>query len=106
MTTDYTHWTEANYALCYKCHNPIVLFDNNVSGFEKHETHVRDADTPCSVCHDPHGSPNYVGLLNFDTNVVFPNMNGELRFEVIGNTGYCYMQCHGENHGPKEYKRK
>jgi predicted CXXCH cytochrome family protein len=106
LTTDYTHWTEANYALCYKCHNPITLFDDNVSGFEKHETHVRDADTPCSVCHDPHGSPNYVGLLNFDTNAVFPNMNGELKFEVIGDTGYCYMQCHGKDHGPKEYRRK
>jgi len=106
LTTDYTHWTEANYALCYKCHNPITLFDDNVSGFEKHETHVRDADTPCSVCHDPHGSPYYVGLLNFDTNVVFPNLNGELKFEVIGDKGYCYMQCHGKEHNPKDYRRK
>lgn len=106
LTTDYTHWTEANYALCYKCHNPIILFDDNLSGFGKHETHVRGADTPCSVCHDPHGSPNNVGLINFDTNVAFPNMNGELRFEVMGNTGYCYMQCHGKEHSPKEYIRK
>jgi predicted CXXCH cytochrome family protein len=106
LTTDYTHWTEANYALCYKCHNPFILFDNNLSGFEKHETHVKGADTPCSVCHDPHGSPNNVGLINFDTNVVFPNMNGEMKFEVIGNTGYCYMQCHGKDHSPKEYRRK
>jgi predicted CXXCH cytochrome family protein len=106
LTTDYTHWTEANYALCYKCHNPIILFDNNLSGFEKHEIHVRGADTPCSVCHDPHGSPNYVGLINFDTNVVFPNMNGELKFETIGDRGYCYMQCHGNEHSPKDYRRK
>lgn len=106
LTTDYTPWSEANYALCYKCHNPITIFDENISGFEGHETHVRGADTPCSVCHDPHGSPNYVGLINFDTNVVFPNMNGELKFEVIGNTGYCYLQCHGNEHSPKEYRRK
>jgi predicted CXXCH cytochrome family protein len=106
LTTDYTHWTEANYALCYKCHNPFILFNNNLSGFEKHETHVKEADTPCSVCHEPHGSPNNVGLINFDTNVVFPNLEGELKFEVIGSTGYCYMQCHGQNHSPKEYKRK
>lgn len=106
LTTDYTHWIEANYALCYKCHNPITIFDENLSGFEKHETHVRGADTPCSVCHDPHGSPNYVGLINFDTNVVFPNMNGELKFETIGDRGYCYMQCHGNEHSPKEYRRK
>ncbi len=106
LTTDYTNWSEAHYALCYKCHNPISLFDENLGGFGAHETHVRGANTPCSVCHDPHGSPNNVGLINFDTNVVFPNMNGELRFEVIGNTGYCYMQCHGKEHNPKDYRRK
>jgi predicted CXXCH cytochrome family protein len=104
--SNYTNWSEAYYALCFKCHDPNLLLNPGVSGFEFHDKHIRDESTPCSVCHDPHGSTNYIALLNFDTNVVFPNMNGEMKFEVIGNTGYCYMQCHGKEHSPKEYKRK
>lgn len=106
ITTDYAQWSEANYALCYKCHNPISLFDDNAGGFFKHEKHVRGENTPCSVCHDPHGSPRYIGLLNFDLNVVFPNGIGELKFEVLGNKGYCYLQCHGKEHTPNYYDRR
>jgi predicted CXXCH cytochrome family protein len=104
--SDYSGWSEAHYALCFKCHDANLLFNENVSGFASHDKHVREENTPCSVCHDPHGSSQYIALLNFDTNVVFPNINGELKFEIFGNKGYCYMQCHGKNHGPKEYTRK
>lgn len=103
---DYTNWSEAFYALCFKCHDPNLLMNGNVSGFEEHDKHVRGENTPCSVCHDPHGSVNAPGLINFDTNVVFPNTNGQLRFEVIGDRGYCYLNCHGEDHGPEDYRRK
>lgn len=103
VTSDYAQWSEANYALCYKCHNPISLFDENTGGFSKHEKHVREEDTPCSVCHDPHGSPQYPGLLNFDLNVVQPNAMGELKYEVRGSRGYCYLECHGKDHGPLFY---
>ena len=106
VTNDYARWSEANYALCYKCHNPLSLFDENMSGFSQHEKHVRDADTPCSVCHDPHGSPWYIGLLNFDLNVVRPNAMGELKFEVLGSKGYCYLECHGREHAPLYYDRR
>ncbi len=105
-TADHTPWSVGNYALCFKCHNPNILLNDQVSGFEKHAKHIRGEDTPCSVCHDPHGSPNYPALLNFDTHVVFPNDSGELKFEAMGNKGYCYMNCHGKNHGPEEYDRK
>jgi predicted CXXCH cytochrome family protein len=104
--SDYTNWSEAYYELCFKCHDPNLLMNPGVSGFEFHDKHIRGENTPCSVCHDPHGSPNYTALLNFDTTVVFPNMDGQLRFETIGGQGYCYMQCHGANHGPKQYTRK
>ena len=103
---DYTYWSEANYALCFKCHDPNLLLNQNVSGFAEHETHIRDENTPCSVCHDPHGSPGYIALLNFDANVVFPDRNGQLKFEVVGDKGFCYLQCHGKEHAPKEYRRK
>lgn len=106
VTADYSRFSNANYALCFKCHYSSRLLDENGSGFEKHRKHIDDENTSCSVCHDPHGSPNYIGLINFDTNVVFSNSNGELKFEVIGDRGYCYLECHGENHGPADYRRK
>ena len=105
-TADYTSWSEANYALCFKCHNPNIILNNSVSPFARHASHIVTIQAPCSVCHDPHGSPNHVGLLNFDTNVVFPNRNGELKFEIIGDRGYCYMECHGSSHNPKSYRRR
>ena len=106
VTADYTRFSTGNYALCFKCHYSSRLLDENGSGFQYHKKHLEEVAAPCSVCHDPHGSPNYIGLLNFDTNVVFPNGNGELKFEVIGNTGYCYMECHGKDHNPKEYPKR
>jgi len=104
--SDYTNWSEAVYALCFKCHDPYLLMDRNISGFGPHNKHIRGENTPCSVCHDPHGSVNAPGLINFDTNVVFPNSNGLLKFEVIGGRGYCYLNCHGEDHNPEDYRRK
>ena len=106
ITVDHTPWSEANYDLCFKCHNPLTLFDSSVSSFEGHQKHVKDNNTPCSICHDPHGSPGYIRLINFDTTAVFPNENGALKFEIMGNKGYCYLQCHGRDHKPKEYTRK
>lgn len=105
-TSGVTPWSADKYALCFKCHNPNTLMDGNISGFAEHDVHVREEGTPCSACHDPHGSPNHVGLINFDTNQVFPNRDGQLRFEVIGDRGYCYLDCHGENHNPESYRRK
>ena len=106
VTGDYSHWSRENYALCYKCHNAAALFNEFSSSFPLHEKHVREQNAPCSVCHDPHGSPQYIGLLNFDENVAFPNLSGQLKFEVFGSKGYCYMQCHGHDHGPAEYNRR
>jgi hypothetical protein len=37
---------------------------------------------------------------------VFPNRNGVLKFELIGDRGYCYLECHGSGHNPKSYRRK
>jgi len=103
---DYTPWSEANYELCFKCHNPVALFNDRLSGFGAHEKHIKGENTPCSVCHDPHGSPGYKGLLNFDLNSVNSNKNGELKFETFGIKGYCYLECHGEEHNPKYYDRR
>jgi len=69
---------------------------------------VRGEDTPCSVCHDPHGisdtqgdETNHQFLINFDLNVVSPTIFGELRWEE-GDRGpgssRCYLSCHGAEH--------
>ncbi|MCP4217812.1 MAG: hypothetical protein GY765_24435 [bacterium] len=105
-TADFTPYSTAGYALCFKCHDPNRLLDDNISGFEDHDRHIRGADSPCSVCHDPHGSPNNVGLINFDTNIVFPNRQGELKFEVLGDKGYCYLTCHNKSHNGTDYNRR
>jgi predicted CXXCH cytochrome family protein len=104
-TMDNTPFSVNNYALCFKCHDPNVLTTASASGFEKHAEHLNH-NVSCAVCHDPHGSPEYIALLNFDRNVVFPSGSGQLRFEVIGGMGYCYLNCHGTDHDPRGYQRK
>jgi len=102
-TDDYTGYSSAKYALCFKCHNPAAVM--NGSGFKEHDKHVRGADSPCSACHDPHGTADNIALINFDTTIVFPNQSGILKFEVVGNKGYCYLNCHGKDHRPENYHR-
>lgn len=94
------------YALCYGCHDRLSIL--NDESFGEHDKHVRGEDTPCSVCHDPHGisdaqgdSLNHQFLINFDVNVVSPTALGELRWEE-GDLGpgssRCYLACHGVDH--------
>ncbi len=103
VTTDNTPYNYDNYALCFKCHNPSVLF-SRMSGFRYHRKHVQNERAPCSVCHNnPHGG-QFDHLVTFDTNVVSPSNSGRLEFI---NTGYrhgkCYLRCHNENHDPESY---
>ena len=104
-TGDFTPFSIDSYALCFKCHNPTTIMGQQTSGFKIHRRHI-DYEVSCATCHDPHGSPNYIGLLNFNTNIVFPDQLGRLRFEIIGNKGYCYLSCHGVNHDPWFYVRR
>jgi len=110
VTTDNTPESAANYALCYSCHSRgRILADTS---FTYHDKHIRDEDTPCNVCHDPHGISSTQGnatnnshLINFDTSVVFPNQNGDLRFIDEGDErGSCDLNCHGENHVNENYQ--
>ncbi|MBN1223277.1 MAG: hypothetical protein JXB23_08495 [Candidatus Aminicenantes bacterium] len=103
-TMDNTPFSVDNYAICFKCHDPTVLTSGSASAFEAHDDHL-NRNSACAVCHDPHGSPNYIALLNFDKNVVFPSGTGQLRFEIQGDRGYCYLTCHGEDHDPWSYQR-
>jgi predicted CXXCH cytochrome family protein len=104
-TSDHTLWSVSNYALCFKCHNPNLLFSESSRGFGQHKKHVQEKNISCAVCHDPHGSPQYPGLLNFETTTVFPNSEGKLEYRSVGESGYCYLSCHGKDHNPQQYLR-
>ncbi len=98
--------SSAAYALCYGCHDRFSIL--NDESFGEHDRHRRVEETPCSVCHDPHGisdtqgdATNHQFLINFDVNVVFPTAFGDLRWDE-GDRGpgssRCYLACHGVEH--------
>ncbi len=109
ITVDNTQESASNYALCYSCHSRNSILGD--ASFKEHDKHIRGEDTPCNACHDPHGvsstqgnSTNNSHLINFDTSIVFPNQNGDLRFVDEGNqTGSCDLDCHGKDHDNKNY---
>lgn len=100
------------YALCYGCHDRNSILGDE--SFAEHDSHVRGHNTPCSVCHDPHGisetqgdSRNHQYLINFDINVVSPNSLGDLYWEegVQGpGSSRCSLACHGVDHNNTEDK--
>jgi predicted CXXCH cytochrome family protein len=107
-TEDRTRESYQAYALCYKCHDRDVILGDR--SFPTHKLHVSDDQTPCSVCHDPHGisatqgNPiNNTHLINFDTSIVLPDPEGRLEFEDLGEQrGQCFLECHGKIHGSAE----
>ncbi len=109
VTIDNTPESPANYALCYGCHSrDSILGDES---FREHDKHIRGEDTPCNACHDPHGvsatqgnPTNNSNLINFDTSIVSPRGNGDLRFVDQGDfSGTCYLRCHGFDHDNENY---
>jgi predicted CXXCH cytochrome family protein len=105
-TIDNVPESPVEYALCYGCHDRNSILGDE--SFGEHDKHIRGEDTPCSVCHDPHGISDTQGdafnhqfLINFDFNVVSPTAFGELRWEE-GDLGpgssRCYLACHGVEH--------
>jgi predicted CXXCH cytochrome family protein len=104
-TDDNVSYAPERFALCFKCHDPTVIFDDQVS-FKEHDRHLSGKGTPCNTCHDPHGSTGQKFLVNFDTDVVTPE-SGRLEFiapEDSGDgKGYCYLNCHNKKHDGKDY---
>ncbi len=110
VTGGYATESAATYALCYGCHSQgSILGDES---FPDHNRHIVEEQTPCSVCHDPHGidygegTPlNHAHLINFDISVVNPDtVTGFLEYRSLGpGTGECYLTCHGVPHSPRRY---
>jgi hypothetical protein len=109
MTIDNTPESAFNYALCYACHSRDSIL--NDESFPEHDKHIRGENTPCNVCHDPHGisatqgnDTNNSHLINFDVSVVSPGSNGQLNFIDEGDrAGSCNLSCHGEDHDNFNY---
>ena len=107
-TADFTQESAGAYALCYNCHSRGSILNDN--SFSEHSKHMEE-DTPCNACHDPHGisstqgnSTNNSNLINFDTSIVSPRGNGDLRFVDLGDReGTCYLVCHNEDHDNFDY---
>ncbi len=113
MTADGTAESYQAYELCYSCHDRGQII-NGMGRFYKriHRKHIVRENTPCNVCHDPHGisssqgdATNHSHLINFDLSVVSPDpRTGRLEFVDTGNfSGKCYLECHGRRHSPKSY---
>ena len=98
------------YALCYKCHQRTSILSNE--SFAEHSRHIRDENTPCSACHDPHGVSSLVGggsdythLINFDVRIARPlSATGRVDFTDFGRfAGSCTLTCHGRDHDNETY---
>lgn len=108
-TQDRTSESSAAYALCYRCHDRQSILNDD--SFAYHKKHIVDERTPCTVCHDSHGIGSAGGsatgnahLINFATDVVFPNRNGQLKYESLGQfRGRCSLTCHNEDHSNEAY---
>jgi predicted CXXCH cytochrome family protein len=102
---------QERYALCYKCHERTSILGDE--SFPTHALHIRDARTSCATCHDPHGislslagAANHTHLINFATNEVEPNAQGEMFFEERGIlSGSCSLRCHDFEHDDLSYSR-
>ncbi|MBN1956894.1 MAG: cytochrome C [Desulfuromonadales bacterium] len=104
-------YSVSNYALCFRCHDPDLLFAMDGSGTNfgtgnksSHRTHVLSYGAPCSACHDPHGVPLTGGattsanahLINFDSRFVNPST---AVYDSVNRS--CSVSCHNRN--PKFY---
>jgi predicted CXXCH cytochrome family protein len=109
LTSDGTPESDANYDLCYKCHDRATLLRDGPGTFP-HQRHVVRESTPCAACHDAHGSRQNAHLVNFMTRdangvaVVTPTSAGRLEYISTGfGRGTCYLTCHGREHSPRHY---
>ena len=102
-------YAESNYALCFRCHDPGVLFSDS-SAFPRHQLHVTGMhNIPCSVCHDPHGVPQADGgtvdgnahLINFALVYTGGGNSTSLEGNYTSSTRSCSVSCHQVN--PRSY---
>jgi len=103
-------YSDADYALCFICHDPTLLFATGASvssgtNFYKvqganlineHQSHVVAKGVACSVCHDPHGTTDHPYLINFDRRFTDDfNVSDPIQEPVFDPVGQsCTVSCH------------
>lgn len=97
--------SEFVYALCYRCHDRSKLLDDTgASSSFLHGKHVSEQNTPCYICHDPHGvqsdgNGDHTHLINFARTVGAVGGNPAPYFTDGGSrAGSCTLVCHGKTH--------
>ena len=95
---DFQPESSAAYALCYKCHSEGMLMSDTL-----HAKHVRDQQTACSTCHDPHGVQTQPHLINFNTLYVTAQC-GIISYTDLGaGKSSCTLTCHTHSHSNSSY---
>ncbi|MBJ6751530.1 cytochrome c3 family protein [Geomonas anaerohicana] len=103
-------YSDANYALCFRCHYQNRLFDSTSpfqlpsTGVSLHSVHVVQQGVPCFVCHEPHGvssvngatDQNNAHLINFAT-----NFGIVASYDATAIPKNCTSNCHSSN--PRSY---
>lgn len=97
------------YQFCYSCHDRSSILDNE--SFPLHEEHIVGdpldgrPGTSCFTCHASHSSENNPFLIQFNKDVVSPVTSfNKMEYQSTGGqTGRCYLECHGYEHNPGEY---
>ncbi|MFQ5605230.1 MAG: cytochrome c3 family protein, partial [bacterium] len=115
VTRDNNKFASGDYQACWSCHSEDYILNNKNNAFGKlHEKHVEKEDVPCVACHDTHGpfDRGEPGLINFNFALqhgfnlkLLNGKNLSTAFEIKGNKGSCYVDCHGKKHSPKTYTR-
>ncbi len=119
VKTDFNQYSynDGDYAACFSCHVEGDVVRDSGGGKaqnafdDRHDRHVRSADSPCIHCHDAHTPYDAgEGLMNFEYAV--SRMDADLlgrtqstTFWISGSKGYCYLSCHTSDH-PKPHKPK
>jgi predicted CXXCH cytochrome family protein len=118
-TADGTVESAGSYALCYRCHNRLVLLTDGTFKRKStpttpsgggHSGHLA-AGATCAMCHDTHGTAPTAGtgdhthLIDFDLTLVTPApTNSAPLYQHLGaTTGSCTLVCHGRTHLGETY---
>jgi len=92
-----------SYELCYNCHDRGSIINNQ--SFQAHREHIVYQQTPCSACHNSHGSRHNEHLIEFSSEFVDLVPIPQYVPSPVGKP-MCYLNCHGTDHNTEFYTQK
>lgn len=109
VSTDGAGAAEGGFELCWRCHDPKVVMDEEHSSFPLHSLHVDKQRTSCGTCHDAHGSAAGRALVPFNDGAPIPGVSPSLKTGTLAfisdapRSGSCQLTCHGRDHASSTY---